>query len=303
MPTKRLPLLAAIALLSCGGATSSPDTTPVSGTTKTQGTSEHNGSTSSTESSENEFQIKDSTTAGTAHGASESKIIATKTETAMKFFVIDKAKNEPISGIVISLGAPDGKKYYTEETDTAGYGEVLVPAGQSYELVYLTLGRKDITARVKVKNEPNQNIKLTLRYTRHDVEPAAAHPATPDAPTPPPAPPKPQPVFRLDGVTFDTASSELLPESYPRLDSVVEYMTHKKSARIEVAGHTDSVGNAKNNKALSEARAQACRTYLVGKGIDGDRIAALGYGDEMPVASNQTEDGRRENRRIEAREL
>ena len=89
----------------------------------------------------------------------------------------------------------------------------------------------------------------------------------------------------------------------PRLDHVYEYLAHKRSARIEISGHTDNVGNPKANKDLSQRRAQACRDYLVGKGIDAARIVAVGKGDEAPVAPNDTEEGRRQNRRIEATEL
>jgi OOP family OmpA-OmpF porin len=79
-------------------------------------------------------------------------------------------------------------------------------------------------------------------------------------------------------------------------------MTHKKTARVEISGHTDNVGSAKANKALSLKRAQACRDYLVSKGVDGSRIAAIGAGDERPIASNDSEDGRQKNRRIEVTE-
>ena len=88
-----------------------------------------------------------------------------------------------------------------------------------------------------------------------------------------------------------------------RLDSVVEFMAHKRSARVEISGHTDNVGNAKANKALSQRRAQACRDYLVSKGIEPGRITAVGFGDERPIAPNDTEEGRQKNRRIEAMEL
>ena len=80
-------------------------------------------------------------------------------------------------------------------------------------------------------------------------------------------------------------------------------MTHKPQSRIEIAGHTDNVGNPKRNKALSQERADACREYLMANGIDGTRIKAVGYGDERPIAPNDTEDGRQQNRRIEAHEL
>lgn len=246
----------------------------------------------------NEFQTQKSTTAGSAHGATASKIKATATEAAMKFFVIDKVKSEPITGIVVSLKAPGGKKYYTGETDEFGYGEVLVPVGQTYEVVYLSLGRKNVTAKVTVEDQPHQNIKLTLRYKHRGTKRAVGQAsASVDSPAEEP------PAFRLDGVVFKSGSSDILPESVERLDSVVEYMTYKKSARIEVSGHSDNVGAPKTNKALSKKRAQACREYLIKKGIDGSRIEAVGYGDEHPLASNDSEEGRQKNRRIEAREL
>ncbi len=231
----------------------------------------------------NAFILRNSDTAKDARGASESKIKPTATEAAMKFFVVDKDKG-PIEGIVISMTAPDGTKYYTKETDSAGYAEVLVPVGKKYRLIYLSLGREDVAASVPVTDEPNQNIKLTLRYKRYDKEQEEER-------------------FVLEGVLFDTGKATLRPESFPRLDGVVEYMTHKKSARIQISGHTDNVGDANANKVLSEKRAKACRDYIVSKGIDASRVTAVGYGDEQPIASNDTTEGRQLNRRIEATEL
>lgn len=247
----------------------------------------------------NEFQTQHSTTAGDAHGVKPSKIKATMSHAAMKFFVVDKESSEPVAGVVVSLQAMGGKKYYTGETDALGYGEVLIPSGKTYEVVYLSLGKDKITAKVDVSDEPMQNIKLTLRYKPYvdktvAVLPAAGAEEAADAPAP---------VFRLEGVNFGSASADLQPESYERLDSVVEYLTYKPNARIELSGHTDNVGPAKKNMALSEKRARACRAYFIDKGIDGSRIEAVGHGDTRPVASNDTEAGRLQNRRIEAKEL
>jgi outer membrane protein OmpA-like peptidoglycan-associated protein len=229
----------------------------------------------------NKFELHDSGSAAkNAHGAHESKLEPTKTDAVMKFFVIDKDKG-PVKGIVVELTSPAGAKFFTEETDAEGYAEALVPVGQKYELTYLSLGRKDIAASVDVKNEPKQTVKLTLRYKPR-----------------PPAPP-----FVLKGVTFDTARATIRPESFPMLDVVAEFMAHKKSARLEISGHTDNVGNPKTNKKLSEDRAKACRNYLVGKGIDVGRITAIGYGDTKPVAPNDSDENRQKNRRIEAIEI
>ena len=80
-------------------------------------------------------------------------------------------------------------------------------------------------------------------------------------------------------------------------------MKRRKSAVVEISGHTDNVGNAKKNKALSMKRAQACRDYLISKGIEGNRITAVGYGGERPTVPNDTDENRQKNRRIEVVEL
>ena len=230
----------------------------------------------------NNFELHDAAGAAKeAHGAKATKLQPTKTEAAMKFFVIEKDKG-PVKGVVIELTSPTGDQYYTEETDADGYGEVLVPVGKKYDVTYLSLGgKKDVAATVAVTDEPKQNIRLTLRFKR----------------LPPPPP------FVLVGVNFDTAKATIRPESYAKLDLVFEFMKHRKHAQVEISGHTDNVGKAKANKLLSEQRAQACRTYLMGKGIDGARMKTVGHGDEKPIATNDTPEGRQTNRRMEVVEL
>lgn len=289
--TKQLLSVLALGLFACGG-TQSPDPQPA-----TTGGGEEAASTGSPAADKGkkrktddagEFDVKES---DKSSRPVQGKLKATETEAAVRFFVVDKEKG-PIPGIVVSLTGPDGTKYYTEETDADGFAEVLLPIGKTYELVYLSLGRRDIAAKVKVANEPNLNLKLTMRYKRERYDFGKA-PADPEAAAEPPR-------FRLDGVEFDSNKATLKPGSFERLDSIVEYMTHKKSARIEISGHTDNVGKKKANLKLSQKRADAVKKYLVSKGIDASRIDAVGYGDEKPVASNDTKEGRQKNRRIEA---
>jgi len=224
----------------------------------------------------------------------------------MRLFVVDP-ETGPTTGVVIKLTGPDGQSYYTDETDSQGYAEVLVPAGQRYDLEYLSLGRRSTSAHVEVPAGPNQDIRLTLRYRRWrpPARPVIVprEPAATPAETPPP-PPEPEPQgLVLEGILFQTGSATIDPESNPRLDRVVEYMTHMASVRIQIAGHTDNVGDPRRNQQLSQARAEAVRAYLVSHGIDGSRVEAIGYGDARPAASNDTDAGRQQNRRIEATEL
>lgn len=105
----------------------------------------------------------------------------------------------------------------------------------------------------------------------------------------------------LQGVTFQPNSARLTAEGKTTLDGVAATLKGQDDLKVAIAGHTDSVGSDAYNTLLSQQRAAAVRTYLVGKGIDGGRMTAAGYGEAEPVASNDTEEGRRANRRVEFR--
>ena len=80
-------------------------------------------------------------------------------------------------------------------------------------------------------------------------------------------------------------------------------MKWKENEKIEIAGHTDNVGNDADNLKLSQQRADAIRQYLIKKGIQPPRVIAKGYGASQPVADNSTDEGRRRNRRTEVKIL
>ena len=109
--------------------------------------------------------------------------------------------------------------------------------------------------------------------------------------------------YRLDNVYFDFGKFTLRPESFKELDELVSYMKYRENDRIEIAGHTDNVGNASDNQKLSENRAEAIRQYLIKKGVAAPRIIAKGYGSTQPIADNSSYDGRQKNRRTEVRIL
>ena len=290
----RLNLIAIAVFLTTGcGASQSAEPTsggesaadPSSREAPTQG---DRGEGSGGPAGDNEFQLSNSDTAGQAHGEHPSEIEATDTHAAMRLFVVSPDTG-PIAGIVIKMISPDGGVYYTNETDSQGYAEVLVPVGHRYEMEYLSLGRRNTTAAVEVPTRRNYDLRLTMRY-RRVREPREVAGQEPQG-------------LVLEGILFDTGRATIQAESFPRLDRVVEYLTHKPSARIGISGHTDNVGNARANQRLSEGRARAVRDYLIEHGIDGSRVEAVGYGDQRPVASNDNEAGRQQNRRIEAIEL
>ena len=100
-------------------------------------------------------------------------------------------------------------------------------------------------------------------------------------------------------VTFATDRDQVIPPFYPTLDSVAIVLRKFDKTLIDVDGHTDSVGNAGYNMDLSNRRANSVANYLASRGVDPRRMSAMGYGLERPIASNETEMGRAQNRRVE----
>jgi outer membrane protein OmpA-like peptidoglycan-associated protein len=102
------------------------------------------------------------------------------------------------------------------------------------------------------------------------------------------------------GVLFVTNKSDLLPGAQVKLGQVADALgTQDTESKIVVNGYTDSQGTAAYNQDLSQRRAQSVRDYLVTKGIASDRITAVGFGLNNPVADNATAEGRANNRRVE----
>ena len=100
-------------------------------------------------------------------------------------------------------------------------------------------------------------------------------------------------------IEFDTSSSRLRSDSHKLLDAVADILKTDTDAKIEIGGHTDSIGTETKNVRLSQRRAEAVKKYLVDKGINSNRIAAVGFGSSQPIADDSTFDGQRQNRRIE----
>jgi len=102
-------------------------------------------------------------------------------------------------------------------------------------------------------------------------------------------------------IEFETGSATLAPEGRAILDQMAAVLVKMSTRTVEIIGHTDNSGNRASNIALSQARADAVKGYLVGKGISPQQLTTDGVGPDQPVASNDTADGRARNRRIEFR--
>lgn len=103
----------------------------------------------------------------------------------------------------------------------------------------------------------------------------------------------------LHGIEFDSGKDTIKPESEALLAEIVTLLQDNATLKLSVEGHTDNVGEAKANLALSRKRAESVRKWLSGKGIAAARLSTNGFGDTKPVADNRTEAGRAQNRRVE----
>jgi OOP family OmpA-OmpF porin len=119
------------------------------------------------------------------------------------------------------------------------------------------------------------------------------------APPPPPPPAPPKPMVVLEGTHFAFDSSTLTPAATAALAPTVESLEKDPSLRVRIEGHTDNVGTAAYNQALSQRRAEAVKRYLTSRGIASSRMDTVGLGFTQPVADNATAEGRAKNRRVE----
>jgi len=106
-------------------------------------------------------------------------------------------------------------------------------------------------------------------------------------------------VMSFDNIYFASGSANLKPESYSILDSVAILLRDNPSARIQIAGHTDSDGSESSNQTLSENRAHSVYQYLISKGIAGNRMTTIGHGEANPIVPNDSAANKARNRRIE----
>lgn len=110
-------------------------------------------------------------------------------------------------------------------------------------------------------------------------------------------------VYKMENILFEYKSSELLDESFHELDKIADMMKQQSKSKFEITGHTDNVGSAPFNLELSQARMNTVVKYLVQKGIKSNRLVGKGKGETEPIADNETEEGRSQNRRVEFKVL
>lgn len=233
-------------------------------------------------------------------------------------YVTEHLEREVLEGDVLWF-APDARLYkYRRETrsDKAGRFEFeKLPPGEYYLTCLfdwhdtLVPPREDVISELrsrwvftKVSLAPGEHVRVGVSGP---LQPEAASSTIREIPPPPPSS-APQALTLLDRVLFDSGKADLKPSGKKELDGVLARLEAMGPGVIRVEGHTDNrpIKGAlqkrfADNYELSTARAAAVVQYLTGKGVDPARISAEGFGERRPVASNETEEGRQRNRRIE----
>ena len=181
--------------------------------------------------------------------------------------------------VVTNQGSDDQE--FKGKTDENGKVVIRVPKGNQYQVVYRAV---DGPVEFQAFEIPDRRGRLTFTFNPQ-------YERVKDR------------IYTLQDVYFNTDKATLRESSYDALNDLLSAMQTNKAMRVEIAGHTDDRASAEYNKDLSQRRAESVKAYLVENGIAKDRIRAKGYGESEPVASNETEEGRQQNRRVEVRVL
>lgn len=208
--------------------------------------------------------------------------IANAQQTAPIEVAVLNESNKPYAGDKIFFVGQTNKKTYSGITDSNGKFLIQLPAGDVYDIKIMSIGDELEYNTLEIPalrpGEFFEKMELTIMY---------------EAAT----------TYNLSNLQFESGKSVIKPESYPLLTDLIEIMKLKGSMKIEIAGHTDSDGDADANQLLSKQRADAVKNHLISKGISAERIKTIGYGESRPIADNASPQGKAMNRRTEIRTL
>ncbi|OIP01152.1 MAG: hypothetical protein AUJ98_05380 [Bacteroidetes bacterium CG2_30_33_31] len=223
-------------------------------------------------------------TEGTKEDVSESKVdIQEVNLTILKGIITDEYSKEPLFAKIELFDLSTNQIISTFENNKAS-GKYLVslPAGKNYGITVNSENCLFYSDNVDLKeNQGFKEVIKDIQLKRITVGSKVV----------------------LNNIFFDSGKSTLKPESQSELDNLIKIMTDFPSLKIEISGHTDNVGSASFNKTLSESRAKEVVNHLISKGISADRLTFKGYGFDEPRATNDTPEGRQQNRRTEFKVL
>ena len=193
--------------------------------------------------------------------------------------VVTDAAGKPILARIRYERLSDGKDLGSARSNPAtGEYQLSLPAGEDYAIHAEKDGYFPISEHIDLRSLTTfKSIERNLTLSK--IETGAA--------------------ITMKNVFFETDKATLLSASYPELDRVKDLLTSHSEYKLQIAGHTDNTGSEQHNVGLGKDRAEAVKAYLLSHGIAADRLTTVSYGSAKPVVSNDTEEGRAQNRRVE----
>lgn len=196
---------------------------------------------------------------------------------ALLKILVTNSKNKPHIGATVIITDSVKNISFSGITDDKGRIDMLVPKNATYKILYKNYSINVDYGTIDMPDTQGMiQFDLTLQY-----EPAKT--------------------YILKDLLFDTGKSTIQKNSYKAVDDLAALLLNRKTMIVEISGHTDNVGTPADNLKLSQDRANTVRNYLIKKGVEPERITAVGYGDTKPVADNSTPQGKQMNRRTEVK--
>ncbi|MBX7047334.1 MAG: OmpA family protein [Ignavibacteria bacterium] len=193
--------------------------------------------------------------------------------------VINPSNNKPLEADISYYCLDDGKEAgFARSNPFDGSYKIVLPYGKRYSF----LAR--INGYYSISNYLDLSVISTYKEMNFNIEMKPIEIGE---------------VFRINNIFFDFDKATLRPESFIELDRVAKLLTENPTIDIELSGHTDNVGSDNYNNSLSLDRANSVAAYIFTKGVSSTRITTMGFGKSMPVGTNDTEEGRQLNRRVE----
>jgi len=205
-------------------------------------------------------------------------------DSVLVIFTITDLDSVPVEHAKLIVHSTDKSISKHGESDILGKCYMLLPEGKTYTMV---------VHKYRTNFDFNQALLLPIEKGRYSFDQDIRIKLIRDYSR----------IYTLDNVYFDVNKWDIKPECEPAIDNLYNSLTLNPSMHIEIAGHTDSDGDAQENLILSQHRAESVMQYLIDKGLNPKRVQAKGYGEYKPIVPNTTVANKAKNRRTEVRVL
>lgn len=193
--------------------------------------------------------------------------------------VLDAKTEEPVQANIIYETLPNGTEVGRARSNpSTGEYKIILPAGEKYG--FLAIAENYVSI--------NENLDLRDQQEFSEIERDLYL-----------VPIEKGQIVRMNNIFFEFAKYDILEDSYIELNRVVRFLESNPKVRIRIDGHTDNIGTQQDNLLLSRRRAAAVADYFIGKGVARERVDTMGFGFSKPISTNDTDEGRAKNRRVE----